>query len=146
MINFLSSLSGIIALVGTYCLILSHSKKNEIAHTLSKGRVAEGTVIKMREDPDHTPTDMDYLGVAPVVEFRTINGLYQHFSTTYRKNSPYEVGQIVKIYYYNYKSRNEMALEDDEPGTLPQTLLKWGIILCSISYPFIIYKLLQLVL
>ena len=140
-LNLLGTLGPILSLIGTYCLILSHSKNNEIAHTLSKGKVAEGTVIKMREDPDHTPSDMDYRGVAPVVEFRTLNGLYQHFSTTYRKNSPYEVGQTVKIHYYSYKSRMEMALPDDETGTLPKTLLKWGIIFCAIGYPILLSKL-----
>jgi hypothetical protein len=140
-LNFLGTLGPILSLIGTYFLILSYSKNNEIAHTLSKGRVADGTVIKMREDPDHAPSDMDYRGVAPVVEFRTVNGLYQHFSSTYRKNSPYEVGQTVKIHYYSYKSRMEMALPDDETGTLPRTLLKWGIIFCAIGYPILLSKL-----
>ena len=140
-LNLLGTLGPILSLIGTYCLILSHSKNNEIAHTLSKGKVAEGTVIKMREDPDHAPSDMDYRGVAPVVEFRTLNGLYQHFSTTYRKNSPYEIGQTVKIHYYSYKSRMEMALPDDETGTLPKTLVKWGIIFCAVGYPILLSKL-----
>ena len=140
-LNFVMSLGPILSLIGTYLLILSHSKSHEIEHTLNKGKVAEGKVIKMREDPDHTPSDMDYKGVAPVVEFRTVNGLYQHFSTTYRKNSPYEVGQTVKIYYYKYKSRMEMALIDDQTGTLPKTLLKWGIIFCAIGYPILFSKL-----
>jgi hypothetical protein len=140
-LNFVMSLGPILSLIGTYLLILSHSKSHEIEHTLNKGKVAEGKVIKMREDPDHTPSDMDYRGVAPVVEFRTVNGLYQHFSTTYRKNSPYEVGQTVKIYYYKYKSRMEMALIDDQTGTLPKTLLKWGIIFCAIGYPILFSKL-----
>jgi hypothetical protein len=140
-LNFLGTLGPILSLIGTYCLILSHSKNNEIAHTLSKGKVAEGTVIKMREDPDHLPSDMDYRGTAPVIEFRTVNGLYQHFSTTYRKISHYEVGQTVKIHYYSYKSRMEMALPDDETGTLPKTLLKWGIIFCAIGYPILLSKM-----
>jgi hypothetical protein len=140
-LNFLGTLGPILSLIGTYCLILSHSKNNEIAHTLSKGKVAEGTVIKMREDPDHLPSDMDYRGTAPVIEFRTVNGLYQHFSTTYRKISQYEVGQTVKIHYYSYKSRMEMALPDDETGTLPKTLLKWGIIFCAIGYPILLSKM-----
>lgn len=140
-INTLTSLAPFLSLIGTYCFILSYSKSNEIAHTLSKGKVAEGTVIKMREDPHYLPSDMEYRGVAPVVEFRTVNGLYQHFSTTYRKNSPYEVGQTVKIHYYHYKSRREMALADDETGTLPKTLLKWGIIFCAIGYPMILSRI-----
>ena len=141
MLNILNTLGPLLSLIGTYCFILSYSKSHEIEHTINKGKVAEGEVIKMREDPDHSPSDMDYHGVAPVVEFRTVNGLFQHFSTTYRKKSPYKVGQTVKIYYYHYKSRMEMALEDDEPGTLPKTLLKWGIIFCAIGYPILFSKL-----
>jgi hypothetical protein len=140
-LNFLNTLGPILSLIGTYCLILSYDKAHEIEHTIKKGKIAEGTVIKMREDPHHAPSDMDYRGVAPVVEFRTVNGLYQHFSTTFRKNSPYEVGQTVKIHYYSYKSRMEMALIDDETGTLPKTLMKWGIIFCAIGYPIILSKL-----
>jgi len=140
-LNILGTLGPILSLIGTYCFILSYSKSHEIEHTINKGKVAEGKVIKMREDPEHSPADIAYQGVAPVVEFKTANGLFQHFSTTYRKNSHYEVGQTVKIYYYHYKSRNEMALEDDEPGTLPKTLFKWGIVFCVVGYPILLSKL-----
>ncbi|NOT35793.1 MAG: hypothetical protein HOP11_00275 [Saprospiraceae bacterium] len=140
-LSILGTLGPILSLIGTYCLILSYTKKYEIEHTIKKGKVAEGKVIEMREDPDHSPSDISYRGVAPVVEFRTDNGLFQHISTTYRKSSTYEVGKMVTIYYYHYKSRREMALVDDEPGTLPGTLLKWGIILCVIGYPILISKL-----
>lgn len=141
LLNILGTLGPLLSLIGTYCFILAYSKNNEIVHTINKGKVAEGKVIEMREDPDHIPSDMEYRGTAPVVEFRTQNGLFQHFSSTYRKNSSYEVGQTVKIYYYHYKSRMEMALSDDETGTLPKTLLKWGIIFCAIGYPILLSKL-----
>lgn len=140
-LNIIITIGPILSLIGTYCFILSYSKFNEVEHTIEKGKVAEGTVIELRDDPDYIRSDMAYRGKAPVVEFRTQNGLYQHFSTTYRKNSPYVVGQKVKIYYYFYKSRHEMALADDEPGTLPKTLLKWGIVFCGIGYPILLSKL-----
>jgi len=34
-----------------------------------------------------------------------------------------------------------MALADDEPVTLPKTLLKWGIIFCVIGYPILFSRL-----
>ncbi len=140
-LNIINTIGPLLSLIGTYCLILSYSKSNEIEHAITKGKIADGVVIKMREDPDHSPADLAYRGVAPVVEFRTVNGFFQHFSLTYKKNSPFEVGKAVKIYYYHYKSRMEMALEDDETGTLPKTLLKWGIIFCAIGYPIVLYKM-----
>jgi hypothetical protein len=140
-LNFIGSLGPLLSLIGTYCFILFYTKSHEIEHTINKGKVAEGKVIEMRDDPDHTPSDMAYKGKAPVVEFKTQNGLYHHYSTTYKKNSQYEVGQSVMIHYYKYKSRMEMALPDDETGTLPKTLLKWGIIFCVIGYPILLSKL-----
>jgi hypothetical protein len=129
------------SLIGTYCLILSYSKNHEIEHTLKKGKTFEGTVTEMIDGTDHLPSEKAYRGKAPKVEFRTQNGSYKHFSITYRKNNHYQVGQKVKIYLYLYKSRRKMALEDDEPGTLPITLLKWGIGLCLIGYPLLFSKL-----
>ena len=140
-LNFVMSLGPILSLIGTYLLILSHSKSNEIIHTISKGKVAEGTVIELRDDPNHINEVSKNIGQAPVVDFHTVNGWHRHHSTTYRYPSRYEVGQKVKIYHYLYKSRHEMALEDDEPGTLPKTLLKWGIIFCVIGYPILFSKM-----
>lgn len=140
-LNILITIGPILSLIGTYCFILSYTKFHEVEHTIKKGKMAVGTVIVLRDDPDYIPSDLAFRGKAPVVEFRTQNGLYQHFSTTYRKNSPYKVGQKVKIHYYFYKSRHEMALGDDEHGTLPKTLLKWGIVLCGIGYPILLSKL-----
>ena len=139
-LNFLMSLGSIISLIGTFLLILSYDKSHEIEHTISKGRVAEGTVIKLRDDTNHVDDMSKNKGKAPVVDFHTVNGWHRHHSTTYRYPSRYEVGQKVKIYHYLYKSRHEMALEDDEPGTLPKTLLKWGIIFCAIGYPIFFSK------
>lgn len=84
-LNIIITIGPILSLIGTYCFILSYSKFNEVEHTIKKGKVAEGTVIELRDDPDYIRSDMAYRGKAPVVEFRTQNGLYQHFSTTYRK-------------------------------------------------------------
>jgi len=134
------SIGPVLSLAGTYCLIISYAKSKEIDHIIKKGKTTEGTVIEMCDDPDDKPADMYYKGKAPVVEFKTPNGLFHHFSNTYKKNSHYEVGQKVTIFYYFYKSRREMALSDDKPGTLPNTLLKWGIILCVIGYPIVLSK------
>jgi hypothetical protein len=140
-LNFLTSLGSILSLIGTFLLILSYTKSHEIEHTIRNGREVEGTVIELREDPDQSDLRSEVKAKAPRVEFRTINGLYRHSSTTYRYPSPYEVGQKVKIYHYSTISRNEMALADDEPGTLPKTLLKWGLIFCAIGYPILLSKM-----
>ncbi|MBL0024375.1 MAG: DUF3592 domain-containing protein [Saprospiraceae bacterium] len=121
---------------GAFLLILSYQKKHEIEHTIKKGKVTEGTVIEIREHQSR--------GFAPVVEFKTQNGLYKHYSSSFRFSCRYFVGQKVKIYYYIYRSRREFALEDDTPGTLPESLLKWGVVLCLIGMPMLIIKVIGL--
>lgn len=140
--NYIHSIAPIFAVIGTYLLILSYQKKNEIQHTLKHGQNTEGVVIDLvaYEGAD----GRNDFGFAPVVEFTTVNGTYKHYSNTYQNPSPYSIGQKVKIYYYIYKSRHEFALEDDKPGTLPDTLFLWGLVFCVVGYPFIFLKLLNL--
>ena len=130
-----------LALIGTYLLILSHKKKHEIEHTIRKGLSTEGTVIEIRENPGKSLESNMPEGYAPVVEFTTINGKYHHHSATFRSPCNYYIGQKVKIYYYFYKSRKEMALLDDDPGPLPKILFKWGILFCAIGYPILLAKM-----
>lgn len=140
-LNFLTTLGPIISIIGTYLLILSYQKKNEIVHTIQKGLSTEGTIVEIKTYKNDSSGSNVKEAFAPVVEFTTINGKYLHFSPTFRSPSRYEIGQKVKIYYYFYKSRREMALADDVPGTLPNTLLKWGVIFCIIGYPVLIFKM-----
>lgn len=139
-IQFISPALGIIAFIGTYLIIISNAKKNEIRHTITKGNHTEGTVIEM-----NTKNENGIQKHAPVVEFHTANGYFHHKSNTYQNPSPYSIGKKVKIYYYIYKSRYEFALEDDTPGTLPGVLLKWGIIFCIVGYPAVFMRLLKLI-
>ncbi|MBK7233060.1 MAG: DUF3592 domain-containing protein [Saprospiraceae bacterium] len=141
--NILSYLVFGLSLIGVYLLILAYQKKHEIEHTLSKGKMAEGTVVELRENP--TNVDGGGKEYTPVVEFRTDHGLYRHHSSTYKFPTPYHLGQKVKIYYYIYKSRYEFALEDDEPGTLPDRLKWWGIIFCIFGLPLLLYKISKLI-
>ncbi|MBK9256509.1 MAG: hypothetical protein IPM42_13560 [Saprospiraceae bacterium] len=139
--NILATSGPILALIGTYCFILSYSKAHEIEHTIRKGRIAEGTVIELQDNPADLHLNTKLRRKAPLVDFHSHIGWHQYQSITYRDPSPYQVGQKVQIYYYFYKSRREFALADDEPGTLPKTLLKWGIIFCIIGYPILFGKL-----
>ena len=137
--NYLSPyvLSGA-ALIGTYCLILAYEKQHEIEKVLTKGIKTLGTVTEMRQDPSGNAGD------APVVDFATQNGSYKHFSTTYTMPTPYKVGQQVDIWYYHYKSIRLAALADDKTGSLPKTLFRWGIVLCILTYPEIIRRMITL--
>ncbi len=138
--NFISpQVLGIVTLVGTYCLILSYQKQHEIQTVLSKGIKTTGTVVEIRQDPSGNSGD------APVVEFNYPNGSYRHYSTTYVLPCAYSVGQQVEIWYLFRKSNRTAALSDDQPGTLPKTLLKWGILLCLLSYPEIIRRMATLI-
>jgi len=140
--SIFSYISPGLSLIGVYLLILSYQKKHEMEHTLRKGKMAEGTVIELRKNTANV--DGGGIEYAPVVEFRTDHGLYKHFSSTYKFPTPYHLGQKVKIYYYIYKSRHEFALEDDEPGTLPDRLKWWGIIFCIFGLPILLFKLQKL--
>ena len=133
-------LLGIVAFVGTYCLILAYQKQYEIPKVLSKGIKITGTVVEIRQDPSGNG------GGAPVVEFNYPNGSYRHASSTYTSPCVYVVGQEVDIWYLFNKSNRAAALPDEQPGTLPKTLLKWGIVLCLLSYPEVIRRLISLVL
>lgn len=142
--NLLISIGPILVLLGTYLLILAHQKSNEIAHTLSKGQVAEGIVIEMRDESGNTVESFNNHPVAPVVEFKTDHGKYLHYSRTFQNPSPYKPGQSVKIYYYIYKSIQQFALEDDQTGTLPIRLYRWGIVFCAVGFPGLVIKLSRL--
>jgi hypothetical protein len=128
----------IMAFVGTYCLILAYEKQHEIEKVLTRGIKTLGTVTEMRQDPSGNAGD------APVVDFTTQNGSYKHFSTTYTYPSLYKIGQQVEVWYYHYKSIRLAALADDKPGSLPKTLLRWGIVLCVLTYPEIIRRMITL--
>lgn len=139
--NFLYNSGGLLSLVGIYLIILSNQKSKEIAHTIRRGNVKEGTVTEIRKNQGDVFASGDPNGYAPVVEFKTENGSYKHYSSTYTLPCKYHVGQKVKIYYYNYKSRNEFALEDDKPGSFPGKLMKAGIVLCIIAIPLLLMKI-----
>ncbi len=130
---------GIATLVGTYCLILAYQKQHEIQNVLSKGIRTTGTVAEILQDPSGNG------GGAPVIEFDYPNGSYRHYSNTYVSPCAYSVGQKVEIWYLFYKSSQKAALPDEEPGTLPKTLLKWGIVLCLLTYPGVLLRLTNLI-
>ncbi len=121
--------------VGTYCLILSYQKQHEIKRTLTKGIRTTGIVTEIRENPSGKG------GKAPVVEFTYPNGTYRHVSFTYRSPCHYSIGQKVDIWYKFERTYKYTALADDDPGKLPKILLRWGIILCLLTYPEIIRRL-----
>lgn len=131
-------LSGM-AFIGTYCLILAYEKQHEIEKILTKGIKTTGKVVEIHQDTLHNT------GEAPVVEYTTAHGFFRHVSTTYAMPSAYKIGQQVDIWYYHYKSIRLAALADDQPGSLPKTLLKWGIVFCALSYPGIIRNLTSLI-
>lgn len=125
----------VMAFIGTYCLILAYQKQHEIEKILTKGIKTLGTVTEIRQDPSEKE------GEAPVVDFTTQNGSYRHFSTTYTLPTAYKMGQQVEIWYYHYKSIRLAALADDKTDNLPKVLLRWGIVLCLLTYPEIIRRM-----
>lgn len=139
--NTLSAAGPILGLIGTYLFILSYQKQHQIKHTLTKGKVTEGTVVEIRENPGSLFGKEQAEGYAPVVDFQVGSSTHRHYSGTYKLPARYKVGQKVKIYYYFYRSISEFALEDDEPGSLPGTLFRWGLAFCAIGYPLLLIRL-----
>ena len=144
-LNFISQYAAIVALIGTYLIIMSHVRIHYYDKIRSKGRITEGVVTELIPKDYHSTQAS--VAMAPVVEFIPDVGVsrFRYVSSTYQYPSPYQVGQKVKIYYKGFSgSKNsirEVALEDDKPGNLPASLLRWGIVLCVISYPLIIWRL-----
>lgn len=121
--------------IGTFCLILAYQKKHEIEQVLKNGTRTVGTVIEIRPDPSGKG------GEAPVVDLKIPNGSHRHYSTTYASPSPYKVGQQVDIWYKINKTNRTVALADDTPGNLPKILFWAGVVLCLLSYPELIRRL-----
>jgi hypothetical protein len=117
---------------------LSYEKHHEIEKVLTRGIKILGTVTEIRQAPSGKE------GEAPVVKYTTQNGIYAYFSTTYTVPTPYKMGQQVEIWYYHYKSIKLAALADDKTGDLPKILLRWGIMLCLLTYPAIIQRIITL--
>ncbi|MEZ4942124.1 MAG: hypothetical protein R3D58_14690 [Saprospiraceae bacterium] len=134
----------VFAIIGTFLLILAYDRKNLVERVKSKGIEAEGTVVEMRQNPGSLFSAVEGEGEAPVVDFTTDWGTHRHYSTHYMTASPYNVGQKVKLWYYFYKSRRDVALETDPIGILPPGLFRWGVLFCLLGYPFLLKKLMLL--
>ncbi len=125
------------ALVGTYLLIMAHDRKNLPERVKKNGIETEGIITEISQNN----TDSETL----VVDFSYPNGSYRHVSNQNTNLTSYKVGQKVKVWYYFYKSKREVIMEGEGVGDSPSKLYRWGIIICLISYPFMIIKLLNLV-
>lgn len=135
--QLLSGLPPLLALIGTYCLILAYEKQHRVERVLSKGQKTIGRVVEIRPNQSRD-------GEMVVVDFQTPNGSHRHFSTDYIPVSPYKVGQEVEIWYKFYKSNRAAALPDELPDKRAKAMFRWGIILCISGIPFLIRKLLLL--
>jgi hypothetical protein len=131
----------LLAFIGTYLLIIAYDRSKIVERVTSKGVKTEGTVVEIRQDPGPLFGSGESKGSAPVVDFVFPNGSHRYYSTHYQNPTPYYVGQKVEVRYYFYKSIREVLLADEDAGTLPKTLFRWGIVMCLLGYPFILKKL-----
>lgn len=138
---YILQLMPLLAFIGTYLLIIAYDKSKIVERVTSKGIKTEGTVVEIRQDPGPLFGSKEGEGAAPVVDFITNNGSHRHYSTQYQMPTPYYVGQKVEVRYYFYKSIREVLLPNEDAGTLPKTLFRWGIVMCLLGYPFILKKL-----
>lgn len=144
-LNSISPYLSVLAVVGTYCLIIYYDRSKMPERVKKRGLRAEGTVVEVRRNPGPIFGSQEGEGYAPVVEFYYPNGSHRHFSTYYQTPCPYEVGQKVQLGYYFYKSIREVLLDGEENQPQSPTLLIWGICFCFLGYPFVVIKLLDLI-
>ncbi len=139
-----TKISGIFSIVGFLLLAHSHNRKNYIKNILKNGIKTQGKVVEICRDPGPI-FGKEGEGFAPVVEYTTDSGnVLKHPSQTYQTPTKYQVGQLVDIWYVNYKSNREAALADDQPGELPKKLFITGLILLLVAAPKIIFSMLNL--
>ncbi len=137
--------SSIFAIVGALLLAHAYNRRNYIRNILAKGEETEGRVVEVRRNPGSLFSSKEGPGEAPVVEYTTKSGnTLLHYSTTYVSPCKYRVGQPVRIWYINYKSRREAALPDDRPGDLPRNLFIAGLICLVLGAPALINGLMGL--
>jgi len=130
----ISEIVPLFALIGTYLLILAHSKQHLPERVKKRGVETEGTIVEIRKEG---------LEEFLVVDFSYPNGSFRHISNRYVNPCPYKVGQNVKIWYYFRKSNREVVMEGEGVGNTPSKLYRWGIIICLISFPFVIFKMMN---
>lgn len=144
-LNSISPYFSVLAIIGTYCIIIYYNNAKMPERVKKRGQVAEGTVIEIRRNPGPLFGSQEGEGYAPVVDFEYPNGSHRHFSNYYQTPSTYQVGQKVKVQYYFYKSIREVLLEGEENQPISPALLIWGICFCLLGYPFVVIKLLDLI-
>lgn len=137
-----SQFSGLAIVVGFLLLAHAHNRKNYINNLLKRGIKTEGSVIEIWKNPGSLFSKKEGQGYAPVVEYTTNSGnVLKHYSHAFTDPCKYEMGQKVAVWYINYKSIREAALEDDQPGSLPKKLFVAGIILVLLGLPNLIVGL-----
>lgn len=143
-LNGISPYFSVLAIVGTYCIIIYYNRAQMPARVKKWGKKAEGTVVEIRRNPGPLFSSQEGEGYAPVVDFEYPNGSHRHFSTYYQTPCPYQVGQKVELQYYFSKSIREVLMDGEENQPISPTLLILGIGLCLLGYPFIVIKLFDL--
>ena len=144
MFETISPYCTLLALVGTYCLIVYHDRVTLPERVRNIGRVAEGTVVELRRQPGAASGTLEGPGLAPVVEFQVSWGKYRHMSVNFQQPCPFQVGQKVGVRYHFYKSIQEVLLDEETPPAAPAALLKLGLALCGLAYPLLAIRLLGL--
>jgi hypothetical protein len=128
--------------LGGFLMAIGLHRKFYFSNILKRGTRTEGKVIEVRQNPGSLFSKEVGAGFAPVVEYTNNSGnTLIHHSTTYRTPSMYKENQTVPIWYINYKSRREAALQDDEPGTWPMKLIGVGFVLFLVGVPQLLQRL-----
>ena len=144
LLPYLIQMMPLVAIIGTYLLIIANDKSKMVERVKAKGIKTEGTIVEIRQNPGALFSSKEGEGEAAVVDFVTTHGSHRHYSTHYQTPCPYQVGQKVEVWYYFYKSIREVVFANEDAGSLPKTLFRWGVAFCLIGYPFLIRKLMLL--
>jgi len=87
-LNTITQYLPLLALVGTYLLILSFDRAQLPERVKKRGIKTEGTVIEIRQNPGPLFSKTEGQGEAPVVEFKTSSGSFATIPPTMLHPAP----------------------------------------------------------
>jgi hypothetical protein len=135
----------IFALAGTLFLMIAYREGKSKYKIVQEGIETDGVVVEIYRKPRKTG-ELQSTAQAPVVQFMTQdNKVVKYYSTTFLTPCPYEVGYQVKIKYL-LNNPQEAILDWKDGWILSIAFGIFGGVICLITYPFLLTRLVRFLL
>lgn len=133
---------GMLALMGFIFLTIAYRSWSTSKRIVENGVKTEGVVIDIVQNKTKRKRTS---AKAPVVQFKTENGdVTTYYSTTYTTPCPYEIGQIVPIWYLP-EDPQQATLQGADSYILPIAFAVFGLVVTLISLPFLFKLFIRLI-